>query len=166
LHCADLRDSFLRDNLVSCYAITVFWLVVDAVVASINIPTHHKHASASFVLNLAYKSNMETVQMNGALIIGTMDGANIEIAEESGKENMFVFGVDEAEVPGLRANRKTFKTDPRHASRTQYFFPSPQNRGIIHQYTPLPCCTFGRFMREGVLVLRVMVWEVEMLCSL
>jgi Carbohydrate phosphorylase len=56
--------------------------------------------------------------MNGALIIGTMDGANIEIAEESGKENMFVFGVDEKEVPALRANRKNFKTDPRHAPPT------------------------------------------------
>ncbi|NJR43837.1 MAG: glycogen/starch/alpha-glucan phosphorylase [Akkermansiaceae bacterium] len=55
--------------------------------------------------------------MNGALIIGTMDGANIEIAEESGKENLFVFGVGEKEVPALRKNRKTFKTDPRSAAR-------------------------------------------------
>lgn len=54
--------------------------------------------------------------MNGSLIIGTMDGANIEIAEESGKENMFVFGVDEEDVPRLRKERATFKTDPRCVS--------------------------------------------------
>jgi hypothetical protein len=37
-------------------------------------------------------------QMNGCLIIGTMDGANVEIAEEIGHDNMFIFGASADEV--------------------------------------------------------------------
>lgn len=36
--------------------------------------------------------------MNGGLIIGTMDGANVEIAEEIGSKNMFIFGANIDEV--------------------------------------------------------------------
>jgi hypothetical protein len=46
-------------------------------------------------------SNMKFV-LNGGLILGTLDGANIEIREEIGEDNMFIFGARAEEVDGLR----------------------------------------------------------------
>jgi starch phosphorylase len=41
--------------------------------------------------------------MNGALTIGTMDGANVELREEVGAENFFLFGLTTSEVASLKA---------------------------------------------------------------
>lgn len=37
--------------------------------------------------------------MNGSLILGTLDGANIEIRDEIGKENIYIFGTTIDDVP-------------------------------------------------------------------
>ncbi|GLC34950.1 Acid phosphatase pho1 [Pleodorina starrii] len=57
-------------------------------------------------------SNMKFT-MNGSLIIGTLDGANVEIAEEIGDDNIFIFGAKAHEVPRLRAERRNLRTDER-----------------------------------------------------
>ncbi len=88
-------SKYMKVVFVENYGVSLAELIIPASDVSEQISTAGKEASGT--------SNMK-LMMNGAITLGTLDGANIDIVDRAGRENAVIFGMDNDEADKVAAS--------------------------------------------------------------
>ena len=129
------NDPIARDRLqvvfLPDYSVSIAERLIPASDVSEQISTAGYEASGT--------SNMK-LMMNGALTIGTRDGATIEMAEECGEENFFLFGLTAAQVANTRPwynPRWHYENEPETRAALDLIFSGHFSQGDAGVFDPL-----------------------------